>query len=114
MLIGSLTLNLAVGNIRIDISNQLSRGGILYLPVSYDTGWQAQLNNEPTKIYRANFSFLAIALPKGQSSVHLFYLPQSFTLGSSITLFSLLATLFIFLLYSKISPHRLKSTSSHL
>jgi hypothetical protein len=102
------------GNIRIDINNQLSHGGILYLPISYDTGWQARLNNQPTKIYRANFSFLAIALPNGQSSVQLFYLPQSFTFGSLITLFSLLATLFIFLLHSKIFPHRFKLTTQHI
>lgn len=99
------------GNIRIDINNQLGRGSILYLPVSYDNGWQARLNNEPTKVYRANFSFLAIALPKGQSSVQLFYLPQSFILGSSITLFSLMATLLIFLLYSKFSHDNIKSIS---
>ncbi len=40
---------------------------------SYHSGWQAWVNNEPTKIYRANIAFKGLWLPAGENVVLMRY-----------------------------------------
>lgn len=51
---------------------------LLFLSDNYYPGWQAQVDGQKTKIYRAHYSFRAIVVPKGKHQVKFFYQPQFF------------------------------------
>ncbi|MBI2329800.1 YfhO family protein [Candidatus Daviesbacteria bacterium] len=52
---------------------------------SYYPGWKAQIDNQPTSIYKTNYAFQGIFLPKGQHNVDLIYEPVSLKLGSFLS-----------------------------
>jgi hypothetical protein len=52
-------------------------------------GWQASVDGESVDLYRANYLFRAVRLPRGEHSVEFTYRPVSFILGGSVTLLSL-------------------------
>jgi uncharacterized membrane protein YfhO len=60
--------------------------GFLVLADTWYPGWKAIVDNKPTKIYRANYIFRAIALPKGEHEVVFYYAPLSFKIGSWISI----------------------------
>jgi len=60
---------------KITIKTDTSRDGYLYFLDNYDRFWSAYLNEKRTKIYRANFAFKAIELPKGINTVDWVYDP---------------------------------------
>jgi hypothetical protein len=64
-------------------------GGYLIVADTYYTGWEAQIDETPTRIYRANMAFRAIIVPPGTHTVGMSYKPRSFAIGvatSGITL----------------------------
>lgn len=63
---------------------------LLSLSDTYYPGWKAFVDEEETKIYRANYAFRAIAVPSGSHTVVFRYEPQSFRQGLSLTVVSLL------------------------
>ena len=68
--------------------------GILFLSDNYYPGWQASVDGTNTKIYRADYSFRAIAVTKGNHTVKFYYEPESFKLGLGISLIALLLIVF--------------------
>ncbi len=77
------------------IKTKSSANSILVLADRYYPGWRAYIDGKETKIYKANFLFRGIYLPKGNHVVQFKYIPQSFYTGiiiSLMTLFSLLTT----------------------
>ncbi len=73
---------------------------LLFLSDTYYPGWKAIIDNKETKIYRADYAFRAIFVPKGQHNVLFIYDPLSFKLGLIVTLGSLILII-PFLLYVK-------------
>jgi len=65
----------------------------LFLSDAYYPGWQAFANGEETKIYRANYAFGAVYLPKGKHQVRFVYTPTGFKLGLAVTIAGLILTL---------------------
>ena len=61
---------------------------LLFLSDSYFPGWQARVNNRDEKIYRANYTFRAVVVPAGNSTVEFTYDPRSFKAGLIISLLS--------------------------
>ena len=57
---------------------------------NYYPGWQAEVDGEPTPIYRADHTFRAIRVPQGTSTVRFRYRPFSFYLGAILSLSTLL------------------------
>lgn len=55
--------------ISVDTNNQ----AILFLSDNYYPGWKAKVNNKDTKVYRANYTFRAVVVPKGKSIVEFIY-----------------------------------------
>lgn len=47
--------------------------GILFLSDNYYPGWSAKLNKSSTEILRADYTFRAIVVPAGQSTVEFYY-----------------------------------------
>lgn len=46
---------------------------LLFFSDAYYPGWNAYVNGKKTKIYRANYAFRAVVVPKGQSDVRFTY-----------------------------------------
>lgn len=67
---------------RVFITAEASKDCILFLSDTYYPGWQAFIDKNPTKIYRANYSFRAIKFPAGKHKVEFVYFPLSFFVGS--------------------------------
>jgi len=80
---------------QVSIQVELAENGFLFLSDAYYPGWQAFVNGEESKIYRANYAFRAIHLLKGKHLVEFVYTPTGFKLGLAITLTGLTLTLII-------------------
>ena len=63
---------------------------MLFLSDNYYPGWKAYIDNKETKIYRADYSFRAVPVPPGETTVTFIYDPLSFKLGVGISIMSLL------------------------
>jgi hypothetical protein len=72
------------------IETAVPEDGFLLLADMYYPGWTARVDGRATPIYRANVSTRAIALPKGQHTVHFAYEPSAFFRGLKISLTALI------------------------
>ncbi len=73
--------------------------GLLFVSDAFYPGWKVSIDGEPSKIYRADFSFRAVVIPKGDHTVVFDYEPKSFKQGIVIAVFSLIALGGLLLLY---------------
>jgi len=82
---------------KVIIKTSCNQAGFLFLSDTYYPGWKAYIDGKLTKIYRANFLFRAIVLPKGNHQVEFVYSPLSFKIGllGTLTTISLLGFLMI-------------------
>lgn len=62
---------------------------LLVLTDTYYPGWKAFVGEQETPIYRANFAFRAVVVPRGTHTVRFRYQPQSFVWGVRLSLVSL-------------------------
>ncbi len=65
----------------VSISTLSKSTSILFLSDPFYPGWKALVDGVNTPIYRANYAFKAIILPKGKHNVEFIYDPLSFRLG---------------------------------
>ena len=80
----------------IVINTSSAADSLLFISDSYYQGWKAKVDNVEQKIYRADYAFRAVVVPKGSHEVAFSYYPDSFNLGLKVTG----VTLFILLLLS--------------
>lgn len=80
-------------NNQILIRTKSSAAGFLFLSDNFYPGWQAFVDGQETKIYRANYSFRAVPLLRGEHEVKLAYIPNSFRVGSLLSLGSVFCLL---------------------
>ncbi|MEW6619070.1 MAG: YfhO family protein [bacterium] len=66
---------------KVKINTSCQTNGFLFLSDTYYPGWKAYVDGQQTKIYRANFLFRAVVLPKGSHQVEFVYSPLSFKIG---------------------------------
>nr|MBI5455872.1 YfhO family protein [Candidatus Levybacteria bacterium] len=66
---------------KIKIKTNSSRNSLLFLSDIYYSGWEALVDGKNAKIYRADYTFRAVYLPKGNHAVEFIYNPLSFRLG---------------------------------
>lgn len=67
----------------------------LFLSDNYSNGWQATLDSQPTKIYRADYAFRAVFVPSGEHTIVFNYYPKSFQYGLIITMTTVLGIFLI-------------------
>lgn len=67
--------------------------GLLVLSEVYYPGWQATVDGAPAPIYRVQHTLRGLALPAGEHHVEMAFRPATFTLGASVSVAALLATL---------------------
>lgn len=58
---------------KIVIETATNSPGILFLSDNYYPGWEARVNGRLVRIHRANYSFRAVIVPKGESTVEFFF-----------------------------------------
>jgi uncharacterized membrane protein YfhO len=73
---------------------------LFFISDTYYPGWRAFVDGKETKIYRANYAFRAIKVPKGTHEVLMYYLPNSFVFGIYLSIMGL-GTLLVFSYYAK-------------
>lgn len=74
---------------------------MLFISEAYYPNWKAYVNGKETKIFRANFAFRAIAVPKGEHEIKFIYQPKSFFDGLRISVLSLAALLLLLGLWKR-------------
>lgn len=79
----------------LSIETSTNKDSLLVLTDNYYPGWKAFIDGQETKIYRANYTFRAIVLPKGNHMIEFIYSPESLKIGIYVSLIS--ALLFCFL-----------------
>jgi hypothetical protein len=65
----------------VRIETESSGGGWLVLSDLWYPGWKAEVDSEPTEIYRANYLFRSVYVPPGAHSIDFSYRPKTFTVG---------------------------------
>jgi uncharacterized membrane protein YfhO len=79
----------------------------LFLPEYYDAGWKASVDGEEACVIRANASFRAIPIKKGQHIVNVYYSPGIFYIGLFLSALTILfAIVFLF------SQHIMKKSNA--
>lgn len=69
-----------------------SRGdNLLFLSDNYYPGWNAYVDGTKSEIYRSDYTFRSVFIPKGEHNVVFKYEPVSVKIGALITLTSLIA-----------------------
>ena len=76
-------------------ANILKKPKILVLADLYYPGWEARVNNQKAKIYKANFCLRAVYLNPGKNMVRFSYNPVSFKIGLSISLATAIVLLIV-------------------
>lgn len=61
---------------------------LLILADQFDDGWRAKIDNNQTKVARANLIFRAIKIPGGKHKVIFYYWPKSFATGLQLSALS--------------------------
>ena len=72
---------------------------MLFLSDNYYPGWKAYVDDKETTIYRADYTFRSIYLPKGDHKITIIYKPLSFQFGLIISLIATVLLLIIFVFY---------------
>ena len=80
----------------VDITTNATSNAILVLSDNHYPGWKAYVDDNETKVYRANYTFRAIEIPKGKHAISFKYQPVSFYTGSAISAIALFALVLIF------------------
>ncbi len=80
---------------RLDIQVSSPADGWLVVSDAWYPGWRAWVDGKETRILRADYLFRAVAVPAGKHQVVLAYQPLSFWGGATLSLFSLLALIFV-------------------
>ncbi len=66
---------------KIKIETNSKGNSLLFLSDTFYNGWNAYLDGKKTKIYRADYTFRAVYVPKGKHEVVFKYEPTSFRVG---------------------------------
>jgi len=67
---------------RVVVEARLSAPGLLVLADNWYPGWQARVDGEPARIWRADYTFRAVALAAGEHRVEMVYRPASARWGA--------------------------------
>jgi len=66
---------------KLSLVYSVSENGYLYYSDCYDTYWNAYVDGEKTKIFKANVAFKAIKIPAGRHRVDFIYNPKFFRIS---------------------------------
>lgn len=81
---GVKSSNVNMGNV-VEANVTLSESKILYMPIAYDTNWRAYVNGEEVEVLKANYGFVAVAVPAGDNNIKFVYRNDAFYIGLVIS-----------------------------
>lgn len=70
----------------VSLSVTAPRDGFVFLSDQYFPGWKATVDGMPATIYRADYTFRAVEIPKGNHEVQFVYDPLSWHIAKSVML----------------------------
>ena len=70
---------------RIEVSVRAARPSLVLFNDSYHKGWGAEVNGRAVEVLRANYNFMAVAVPPGQSNVVFRFRPRRLFLGLKVS-----------------------------
>lgn len=73
---------------KVEISSSSSENQLLFISDNYYPGWKARIDGKDAKIYLADATFRAVAVPKGEHKIIFSYEPKSFINGLRLSLIS--------------------------
>jgi hypothetical protein len=80
---------------QVKIKTNSNQKSVLFLSDNFTPGWQVKIDNITGKIIKADYSFRAVVLDPGTHIVIFNYLPNSFKIGATISLVSLILLVII-------------------
>lgn len=83
---------------KIEMIANSDSNSLLFLSDVYYPGWKAKINSKDTRIYRADYSFRAIYVPKGNNRVEFIYDPLGFRYGIYLVVVGIIGIVMISLL----------------
>jgi len=95
-------INYQPNNIEVSVNSRSD--ALLFLADSYINGWKASIDGKNVPILRANYTFRAIVINRGEHSVKFWYDPWSFKLGVYLAIGGVIGIL-ITILISKTASH---------
>ncbi len=87
---------------RIEFEIRTDANTLFFISDNYFPGWRAFVDEEEVKIHRANYSFRAVPVLKGEHKLIMTYYPYSFDLGVKASLVALILFLIYLLSFKKI------------
>ncbi|HBL40555.1 MAG TPA: hypothetical protein DDY98_02880 [Ruminococcaceae bacterium] len=104
--------NLSKGktSLAFDYNNTNSEANYLFIPISYDSGWEATVNGEKATVTKALGAYLAVELPNGSGQVTLRHRTPGLALGLALSAVGLLG--FALLMLWKKREFRINRTVS--
>lgn len=75
---------------KVEIGVSASDNALLFLSQTFFPGWKAFVDGQEVKVLRANYTFQAIAFPKGEHKIEFIYNPLSFKVGLYLSLGTLI------------------------
>ena len=79
----------ALSDNAMEVQTDSASSAFLVTSDVYYPGWQATVDQQPVKLYRADYAFRGVAVPAGKHLVRFAYQPRRFYLGATISLISL-------------------------
>lgn len=92
---------------KVILKTNSSTNSFLFAGNTYLPGWKAFVNGKETKVYKANYGFMGVIVPKGENTVEFVYAPKSFFITKYIAL--VLSSLTIVILLVGIVSNKKKS-----
>jgi len=70
----------------ITVETKSNGNNFLFFGTTYLPAWKAYFDGNQTKIYKANYGFMGIVVPKGNHKVEFIYEPKAFVIGKNLSL----------------------------
>lgn len=83
----------------IELQAQTDSPALLLFDDSCDAGWSARVNGQSEQVLVANYNFMAIPLPAGESRIVLEYKPRAFRIGAICAIIGLAVLALTFAIY---------------
>ena len=77
----------------VTINTKADGSSLLFLSDSYYPGWKAYVDNTQTEIFRSDFTFRSVVVPKGEHTVKFVYDPMTFKVGLILSVIGLILIL---------------------
>ena len=99
---------------KVEVEAKLAGSGFLVFTDTWYPGWYASVDGQEAKIYRADYNFRSVYLPKGDHKIVFFYEPTYLKVGKAISIGSIVFGLFLLILLVFLGRKNKRRGLSHL